>query len=580
MRNKLFKLPSLESDRLDIFKSPDLSALHKKFAARIIFKYNYFDLLNGDFSLLEKNGNRSLPEFILRHSISYQDKLLIPVLAILASRKTFDEDIRQRSAEILKMPWASEENLTADLQSEEGRIANAKNLLKGSRTPNTSDILRLLKDKPLESKKLAMYLIGKFRLDDMLPEICLNLFVRGLETDSSSVLCTFGELAGPELRHLFLKSSGSARTGNAILRLLAKNNNKDNSTFLFERLWSNTKETKETALNCLINCSFKLPDEESARFIKLISEVIGNIVWIISAKVCLSKTSNELLFRALNKEILQWENYLYGLLVIACDSGILNQTGLNGRSGNYLSEVVVFIFNERKKFLSDEKKLKKLRYFFPGKEPEYKTLADDLLNRDYNLLSVWLKVCTLRSITEIEDDTFGESAVALIFSPEEILRQEAAKLVARSSTELYRSVSQRIPHSIKILLDKIVNNETNEKELLFEKTTFLSSLFPEIPEDRLLFLSKLMKYTDRFGADSLAYPEGAILWVIPSDSTKPVAVNVIIDSDIYDNICPSDGSYIYILSLDAIEEFHYLYPEYSYPILKYIDDYEETERDN
>ena len=55
------------------------------------------------------------------------------------------------------------------------------------------------------------------------------------------------------------------------------------------------------------------------------------------------------------------------------------------------------------------------------------------------------------------------SVVALMFSPEEILQEEAARLIAGSNLELYRSVSQRIQVQTKIRLDRIINKETHEK---------------------------------------------------------------------------------------------------------------------
>ena len=52
---------------------------------------------------------------------------------------------------------------------------------------------------------------------------------------------------------------------------------------------------------------------------------------------------------------------------------------------------------------------------------------------------------TLRSISRIEGDEMAESVTALLFSPEEIIQEESANLIARSNPELYMSASQRIP---------------------------------------------------------------------------------------------------------------------------------------
>ena len=137
----------------------------------------------------------------------------------------------------------------------------------------------------------------------------------------------------------------------------------------------------------------------------------------------------------------------------------------------------------------DEDKLKNLYNFFPGEIPGYKKLQEDIINRDYNLVSLWTKACTLRSISRIESDEMAESVTALLFSPEGIIQEEAANLIARSNHELYRSASQRIPDSTRKRLDKIINGPTDKKELLFEKVQFLSKCFGVIPEDDLLSLA-------------------------------------------------------------------------------------------
>jgi len=51
--------------------------------------------------------------------------------------------------------------------------------------------------------------------------------------------------------------------------------------------------------------------------------------------------------------------------------------------------------------VSDEEKLKNLHQFFPGEVPQYDRLIEDILNRDYNVMSIWAKAFTLRHMTSI-----------------------------------------------------------------------------------------------------------------------------------------------------------------------------------
>ncbi len=46
---------------------------------------------------------------------------------------------------------------------------------------------------------------------------------------------------------------------------------------------------------------------------------------------------------------------------------------------------------------------------------------------------------------EIKDGNLAQSLIALLFSPETILREETAKLLSRSGREFYMAASDRIP---------------------------------------------------------------------------------------------------------------------------------------
>ena len=112
---------------------------------------------------------------------------------------------------------------------------SAKKVLSETRMPQTTEILRLLRDKSLESKRLAIYMIGKFRLSDMLPEVCECLNIPGLETDTEAVLSAFGNNAEEELIRFYLVSSGNINTSKTILRLLSKLPLNEGTGFLFSQ---------------------------------------------------------------------------------------------------------------------------------------------------------------------------------------------------------------------------------------------------------------------------------------------------------------------------------------------------------
>ena len=93
--------------------------------------------------------------------------------------------------------------------------------------------------------------------------------------------------------------------------------------------------------------------------------------------------------------------------------------------------------------------------------PDYNLLIEDIINRDYNLLGIWIRACAIRIMPDIESDNLAESLVALLFSPENILADESAMLLTRSGRGLFKPASARIPEQVKNRLEKIIRGRTH-----------------------------------------------------------------------------------------------------------------------
>ena len=185
----------------------------------------------------------------------------------------------------------------------------------------------------------------------------------------------------------------------------------------------------------------------------------------------------------------------------------------------------------------------------------------------------------MRSIGEFEGDDMAESVVALMFSPEEILQEESAKLVSRTSRELYKSVSQRIPDSVRMRLDNIVNGTTDEKELLFDKILFLSKCFKGIPEEEMLHLAGAMKFVKNIETEPPWFSGCIMVWQLSGENDVE-EVHILYDGEISKLASKyQDGNYhsFYFLPLSSVEEFHFQFPDKSFEILKYIDINEEQQ---
>jgi ATP:ADP antiporter, AAA family len=563
-------------------KNSDVKNLYKsRFSAETDFRRDYFSLVSGDHTLLETKQNNWYYKRIIEFSLNITDISLIPVLKKIAIDKKIDGEIRKSASEVLTTIEKSLKNNAVD----DKLISARKNLL-NTRLPQTTEILRLLRDNSIESKRIGIFMIGKYKLADMLAEIidCLN--IQGLENDALSVLQGFNSFEGKELERFYLISSGNTITGNTILRLLGKSGSKENIEFLFSRLWSNSRHVKEIVLKSLIDCGFIPSSEDKDRLHQLISDVIGIMVWNLSAKVCLEKNNDIVLAAMMRKEIDRWNKFLFNILKITYEGGSISKIHENLSSDtvesvNYALEMIDIVVDDSIKprltslldVVTDEAKLRNLFHFYPGEIPQYDELLDDILNRDYNLISIWSKASTLRKLTELEGDDLTESVIALLFSPEQILQEESARLITRTSHELFRTVSKRLPSSMRTYLTKITNGKNYTEDLLFEKVQFLSGCFKSISEDELLPLAGKMKCVRSSKEASLFTSGDFISWRIPVGNQLPcpqLHYSGNSNSPVYE----SESHSYYLLPFKAIEEHQYQFPEDSPGILTYIENYE------
>jgi hypothetical protein len=532
----------------------------------------------------------------MRHAGSKQDLNLLPVLKKIREKQDFEEMLRHKSAEIIDQIEVTNGDYRklrkpSDIQAEDEKFINARKVIAGERLPQTTEILRLLRDNNPESKRYAIYMIGKFRLKDMLSEVCDCLSIPGLETDASMVIASFGAEASAELRRIYLNSSGNTNTGKAIIRLLGKSQTQENNVFIFARLWSNSRQLKEVALKCLTDCGYKADDEEKDKLNQLISEIIGMITWNISAQITLTRNNDEPLLEVIRKETIAWNTFLFDLLSITYDSGSIAKIRANIESEtlesvNYALEMIDLVIDEsiKAKFVSlvdvvpDEEKLKNLHQFFPGEIQHYDSLIEDILNRDYNLISIWAKAFTLRHMVSLKGKDAKESVTALLFSPEKILQEEAASLMGRSDKDLFNEVIKRIPGIHGRRISKITSGEIPAADFIFEKVNFLTTLFINIPADELLFLAGIIKYYGNTDFTLSNEFSDSILWILLPDFSVATVYTIYEGRlpDFDENQTISADSFVYLLPLTALEDFRKNYPENSFELFSYLDKQEIT----
>jgi MFS family permease len=556
--------------------------LKNRFSAGITFGEDYFNLITGDFRYLESNDNKYYFKEILDQADIKQDINLLPALKKIKTGTGVEMETRQRSAEII----TNLENLLSAPREKLDRQTKAIFLLTESRRPQTSDLLKLMRDRKSDMRMIALYIIRKFHMTLLLPEVCECIGNPALEPRAADALRAFGKEADEALRRYYFRASGNFEISKAILRLLGSTCNPDNEEFLFSLLWSGPRQSREAAVKSLAKCNYKTREEEKERLLGMISDVTGILTWNLSARITIKRKGDPLLLEAINKDIERWGSFLFDLLSITYDAACMKNIRENINSGTHESvrhalEMIDIVADETVKpklrtlfdVISDRRKVNILHRFFPGEVSDYENLAEDIINRDYNFLGVWIRACVIRRMPEIKNRDLAQSIVALLFSPETILREETAKLLARSDKGFYEEASDRVPLQVKESLEKIFNGTIPEKELLYEKINFLESIFDGLPEENLFFLAGEMKYAGGIIPELLPVYRNCILWQ-GTPGSPDFHANVFYEN-VLDSITGHDSSAIcYVLPLQAVEKYHYKFPEHSLEILKYIDEIE------
>ncbi len=569
-----FILPPAEMEVVPSAGEWDLLA--NRFSGKILFRKKLYYLETGDLSVTGSIRNRWFYDELFGYAVAFRDRNLLPALRKIAASEEVSEDIRRKASDAAGKITIEEE--TGEIPRSKGtqpsglaRAENARRTLAGSRYPQTTEILKLLKDKSPELKRLALFLIGKFRMTDMIQEACECLTISGIEDDAYAVMLSLGPAVARDIDRCYLNTSGNVITSKVLLRLMSEIRQPADLSFLIERLSSNSRLVKEMSLDTLFSSGYNLTLSEKDRLKPAITETFGILAWIISLLSALEEDRNEFLERQLIREYDRWKAYLLRILHLVYKEKVED----DGNSPiPELSSLIFSIADGEGKW---RKILKKLRPWFPLEIPSVTGLSEDIINCDYNLLGIWTKACTLRSISRIGDADLGESAAALLFSPEQILREEAARLLARSSMELYRSTSSRIPEKFRIQLDRLVSDEILVNELMFEKVKFLASCFNEIKEDDLLFLAEKMSVARHDKRGIFSQPSNTIMWSFPENESEPeifVSHEDMTDPGRVARDIRSACYYCYVLPLRSVSEFDFHYPESSFGIFRYIDKHE------
>lgn len=556
----------------------------------ILLQNDYYSFIEaGD--IMDADRRTSLFKLIVRRCSVTLDPAMLPALKKITMQG--DSGLKEEAAGIIErieeslkdISQFASSDIIASLEEIIDKRKFVKNLVASGRQLLLTDILRLIRDNDMEVKRQAIYLIGRSRVTDMIPELCDCLSLPEISRDAYSVLRSFGDTAFSALGAAFFRSSGSTETRILIVRLFGESGVAEASEFLLPRLWAVHKQIRKEALTGLLKCGYIPDDITKDRLVQEVLDTIGLLTWNISATVSIKERGDDNLARVMADESLWWQNFLFDLLSLIYDKQSFDKIRENlaletVESVNFALEMIDIVVDDSVKprltalldDVSEEDKLKTLFQFYPGNIPAYPELVEDLINMDYNHISVWTKSVALRSLYQFESPSDTDFIIALLFSPNQILREEAVRYLREKYRDVYDYCAYRIPEGFRSHLAKVLSNEIDEGDEIYNKVLILSGFFRGVNRDKLIPMAmRLVR-----GKPGMTFPDDAnlILFRTATGGDDEGDIRVRWNECGVDNLpqeWPADNDRVYTLGTDQLAEAVFINPGFASSIISVID---------
>jgi hypothetical protein len=283
---------------------------------------------------------------------------------------------------------------------------------------------------------------------------------------------------------------------------------------IYQLLWASSRSVRKLAAEILNTHEYQVPLTDRDKMHQLISEVVGQIVWYTGASALLQRSENPDLLKAIGQDKEWWTDFLFILMAITYDKNYIGKIRENletatVESVNFALEMIDIVLDESIKarvsycldITTDDEKLKLLHQFYPVYISGYNDLITEIINRDYNLTGLWAKALAVGSIKDIADQSdFEMTIIALLFSPETILVEEAARIASSWEKEDIDTIVKRVPAENRETILAVLNGQMTGSMVTAGRVSFLRTLMPEISENDLI---KLAGYITVVNGDDL-----------------------------------------------------------------------------
>ena len=228
-------------------------------------------------------------------------------LNLVASSNRFSETIRHEAAGVIYNieKYYSDPGKNVDMIVQEGiaeKTASARKILINSRTPQTSEVLRLLREPGPDLRRIALTAIGKFNILELLPEVIQALSSPDTEKEAFSLLGFFGPSVLEKLSESYSSTLDNESVSLLKIRLLATICSNHEINNLADSIWQGSVRIKNTGIKYLKETKYRPEEDEKGKYTEHLLDILGNITKILSLEFAAHERKCFMLSTALQRE--------------------------------------------------------------------------------------------------------------------------------------------------------------------------------------------------------------------------------------------------------------------------------------
>jgi ATP:ADP antiporter, AAA family len=289
---------------------------------------------------------------------------------------------------------------------------------------------------------------------------------------ASAALIEAGEAALPTLETAFHKSGQTDLVMLRIVQIMGRIGGDQAMDLLWKKADYPDKRIVKQILYSLRYINYRATGRQAREVTELLETEVGKTLWNLAALSELSDVEEFALLRsAIREEIRGNYDHITMLMSILYDPEAVQLVRENIESGDpdsiaYALELMDLFVNQDLKpkllpIFDDShisKKLDDLQVFFPRENYTPIQVINYILNRDFNMNNRWTKVCAIYTAAFIKDFRVSRGLIAQMFNADKLLQETAAWVIYNKDKEIYKTITNRLPHRDKKFLDSAIEN--------------------------------------------------------------------------------------------------------------------------